>query len=94
MPLPKEKVKDVEKPEDVEEAPLQPLEVDLPPVKIIFAGMSKALPTGEGDMLPAEIELIVSNWIHKGYEIVPGSVHMSEGPNFWQIALLLVKYPE
>lgn len=76
-----------------EEAPLQPRGQNLPPVKIIFLGMSKALPTGEGDMLPSQIEQIIGEWIGKGYEIVSGSVHMSEGPNYWQIALMLVKYP-
>ena len=79
-------------PQEKKEAKVEPLQIDLPPVKIIFLGMSKALPTGEGDMLPQDIELIVSNWIHKGYKIVEGSVNWSEGPNFWQLAVMLVKY--
>ena len=72
-----------------QKAPLQP---ELPPVKIMFLGMSKALPTGEGDMPAHEIEELMSYWIHLGYKIVEGSVNWSEGPNFWQLAVMLVKY--
>ena len=74
------------------EQEVEPLQPELPPVKIMFMGMSKALPTGEGDMLPVEIEKIISTWIYKGYKIVEGSVAWSEGPNYWQLALMLVKY--
>jgi len=74
------------------EEKVAPLQSELPPVKIMFMGMSKSLPTGEGDMLPSDIERLISIWINRGYKIVEGSVAWSEGPNYWQLALMLVKY--
>ena len=74
------------------EQEVEPLQLELPPVKIMFLPMSKTLPTGEGDMLPVEIEQIIGRWISSGYKIVEGSVSWSEEPNYWQLALMLVKY--
>ena len=76
------------------EKKVEPLQINLdsPPVKIMFLPMSKTLPTGEGDMPAYEIENIISRWISSGYKIVEGSVSWSEEPNYWQLALMLVKY--
>ena len=70
---------------------VEPLQTNSP-VKIMFLPMSKTLPTGEGDMPAYEIENIISRWISSGYKIVEGSVSWSEEPNYWQLALMLVKY--
>ena len=85
------KAKEQEK-EVLFDVPLQKPELESPPIKFGIFGVSKALPTGEGDMLANEIEQRVGPWINKGYKIVEGSVYWGEGPNYWQVAFILAKY--